>query len=590
MYRYFRFRYRRFLRKARRDLRLYRRWLVHYVERHLYGKWHQVRVVRRFLILWWLIIAVSLVGITEQLAAVNILASATAPVAGGTYVEAAVGTVQNLNPVLPESDVSNDLNSLIFSGLTRFNSNRQIIPDLATSWNIASDGQTYTFHLRHGVKWQDGVPFTSADVAFTITAIQDPDSRSPLASSWQGVTVTTPDPYTVVFSLPQPLDSFLDSTTVGVVPLHILGGIDPTQLRTAAFNQDPVGTGPFKLDTFAPQAGDVELDANPNYYFGKPNIAKFIVKLYNSPADVLTAYEQQQVTSPGQLDPSQVAEAEQLPGLQLHVFTLPQEQVLFFNTQDPTLSDSTLRGILSRSLNRAKIMQQGDGGYGQVVTQPLLPGQIGYTDQYAQSQMSRSQAAQALESDGWHQDKPGAIRQKNGQPLTLTLVTQSGGEFERDADEIKREWSDPKTGLGIGVNIVAVDADQLQQTYMRPRNFQMVLYGINIGADPDVYSFWHSSQAKDPGINLSQYQSTTADHALESARINTDPNLRKAKYGEFLQAWNSDEPAAVLYQSAYLYATKDTVAGIMAKHLVTPSDRFYNVQRWTVQQQLVPAY
>ncbi len=590
MYRYFRFRYRRFLRKARRDARLYRRWLTHYGERHLYGKWHQVRVVRRFLILWWLIIAVGLVGIVEQLAAVNIMASATAPVAGGTYIEAAVGTVQNLNPVLPESDVSSDINSLIFSGLTRFNSSRQIVPDLATSWNISQDAKTYTFHLRHGVKWQDGVPFTSADVAFTLTAIQDPDSRSPLASSWQGVTVATPDQYTVVFTLPEPLDSFLDSTTVGIVPLHLLGNVDPTQLGTAAFNQNPIGTGPFKLVTFAPQAGDVELDANPNYYFGTPKIAKFIVKLYNSPADTLTAYEQQQVTSPGALDPTQVAQAQQLPGLQLHIFTLPQEQVLFFNTQDAILSDSTLRTILSRSLDRRKIMQQGDGGLGQVVTQPLLPGQIGYTDQYAQSQMHASQAAQALEADGWHQAEPGQIREKNGTKLTLTLVTQAGGEFERDAREIKKEWSDPKSGLGIDVNVVAVDANSLQQTYMRPRNFQMLMYGINIGADPDVYSFWHSSQAKDPGINLSQYQSTTADHALESARINTDPALRKAKYAEFLQAWNSDEPAAVLYQSAYIYAAKDTVAGIMARHLVTPSDRFYNVQRWTVQQQLVPAY
>src|SRR6185503_18107622 len=111
---------------------------------------------------------------------------------------------------------------------------------------------------------------------------------------------------------------------------------------------------------------------------------------------------------------------------------------------------------------------------------------------------------------------------------------------------------------------------------MRPRNFQLLLYGVNLGSDPDVYSFWHSSQAKDPGVNLSQYNDPDADRA------------REGKYDAFLKAWDADAPAAVLYETGFTYATSSDVEGIMAHRLVDPSDRFYGVERWTVRHRFVP--
>ncbi len=585
MWEYLRFRYRRGARRTRRTVRILRLWSVNYVDRHLWGKWHQVGLIRRFLFLWWTVMAVAFIGLLQQLGYLGSLATISVPEPGGTYTEAAVGTVNTLNPLLPESTTASDINSLIFSGLTRYNSRGQVVPDLAT-WTVGSDGTTYTFHLRHGVKWQDGVPFTSADVAFTLTAIQDPDSHSPLASSWQGVQFATPDNYTVVITLPEPLSSFIDSTTVGIVPRHLLEDVDPSELRTATFNQDPVGTGPFELKTFAPGAGDIELAANPDYYFGRPKLDEFDFKFYPTAADALTAYAQHQVTSPGQLLPSELAAAQSMPDLLQYKFSLPEEQTLFFNTKDAVLSDATLRLILSRSLNRQAILNRATAGQATVVTQPLLPGQLGYTNAYQPTPLSPSAAASALSGDGWTQSRPGALRTKNGQQLTLHLVTLQNSELSAAAGEIKRQWAP----LGIKVSITTVGEDELQQTYMRPRNFQMLLYGLNVGADPDVYAYWHSSQATDPGVNLSQYASDTADHALESGRITADPGLRAAKYHIFLQTWDQDAPAAVLYQTGYVYATDATVAGIQAERLISPSDRYYDVYRWTVRRRTAPAY
>lgn len=584
MFSYLRFRYRRFLRRLRRDGRALRKWTTDYVQRHLWGKWHQVRVVRRFLLLWWVVPVVALIGLLQQVGALQRLANVAVSLPGGVYTEAAVGTVQTLNPILPESATASDISRLIFSGLTRYNSRRQLVPDLAT-WDVSADGKAYTFHLRRDVKWHDGVPFTAADVDFTLTAIQNPDSRSPLASSWQGVKVETKDEYTIVFTLPQPLNSFLDSTTVGILPRHLLGSVEPSSLREADFNQHPIGTGPFKIKSFAPSAREIELSANPDYHFGRPKLDGFNFKFYDSPDQTLTAYAQRQVTSPGRIYPDTSAQLRKQARLSEYSFTLPEEQTLFFATGDSVLKDKTVRQILSRSLNREQIIEQAAGGQGTVVTQPLLPGQSGYTNKYAPAPLDATAARRALDDAGWKQESAGATRAKAGRQLDFKLVTLSGGVLERVAGEIKQQWAD----LGIAVEVVAVDKTELQQTYMRPRNFQMLLYGANLGSDPDVYSFWHSSQVKDPGVNLSGYASPAADVALETARIKNDPLIRLGKYDAFLKAWNDDMPAAVLYQTSYIYAVRDEATGIIARRLVVPADRYYGVEHWTVKRRFVPS-
>jgi peptide/nickel transport system substrate-binding protein len=571
MFSYFRFRYRRQMRRLRRGNRVLRAWTVNYIDRHIWGKWHQVRVVRRFLLLWAVIFVVALVGLWQQIGDLSLQAGISVPEPGGTYTEAAVGSVDNLNPVLPESTTAEDINRLIFSGLTRYNSRGQIVPDLAT-WSTSSDGRTYTFHLRHGVKWHDGVPFTSTDVAFTLTAIQTPDTRSPLASSWQGVTVNTPDDYTVIFTLPQPLNSFLDSTTQGIIPRHLLESVDPSELRTADFNQHPVGTGPFEIKTFAPSAGTVELESNPRYYLGKPQLDEFDFKFFKNSSQALTAYAQHQVSSPGRILPADATGAARQPSLARYDFTLPEMQTLFFNNNDPTLSDKALRGILSRALNRDAVMQHATGGQGLVVTQPLLPGQLGYTAQYQPAMLNPAAARAALAAAGYQGS------------LHFKLVTLDSPELVAAAKEIQRQY----TAIGIKVDVTATGREQLEQTYMRPRNFQMLLYGINVGADPDVYAYWHSSQATDPGVNLSHYNSADADRALEAGRIKTDALVRMGKYRAFLQAWDADAPAVVLYQTGYDYYSSAAADGIQARHLITPADRYYAVERWTIRRHFAP--
>ncbi len=576
---YLRFRYRRQIRRLRRDIRVWRRWSANYIDRHIWGKWHHLGRNRRFLLVWWGIFAVALIGLTSQYSNLVNYNRIIIPESGGSYTEASMGDLTVLNPILPGSNLEMSANRLIFSGLTQYNSDRKLAGDLATKWEVSPDGKTYTFQLRKGVKWQDGVPFSSTDVAFTLAAIQNPDSRSPLASSWQGVKVETKGDDVVIFTLPSPLDSFMDSTTLGIVPRHILESVDPSQLAEASFNKNPIGTGPFQLKTFSPAAREVTLEAYAGYYNGKPKLDEFILRSYSESAAALDAFASQQVSSPGRILPEIAARASETNHLAIHRMTLPAETAIFFQNTFKLFESKDLRLILSRSIDRQSVLKAATNGSGLVVTQPILPGQLGYTNAYAQSTYSQDAARQALDDAGWKLPRGKTVREKDGKQLNFELVTVDAPEYTRAAQEVRRQWA----AIGINASVKAVDLTELQQSYMRPRNFQALLFGMNLGADPDVYSFWHSSQAKDPGVNLSSYSSTDADKALESGRIKSDPLVRQGKYAAFLKAWNADAPAAVLYQTGYNYGTLDTVRGIDAQRLVTPTDRYFGVEKWTIR-------
>lgn len=582
---YLRFRYRRAVRRLRRRLFIWRRASTTYIDRHIWGKWYQLRVVRRFLLIWAGLVLVAAIALAFQISALENKGRFPQPLSGGAYSEAAVGSVQVVNPLLPDS-ASSDVDRLIFSGLTRYDAQGRLTADLATKWDVSTDGKTYTFHLRKNVKWHDGVPFSATDVAFTVAAIQNPDSRSPLASSWQGVKVETKGDYTVIFTIPTPLASFADSTTIGIVPRHILEGVEPSQLREADFNQNPVGTGPFTMKSFAPAANEISLTANPRYYLGKPRLDEFTFRYYPTSAAVLLAYERREVVSPGRIEPAQQADAARDTSLAVYDSNLPEETTLFFQTADATLNDAAVRKILSQSIDRKALLNEAEGGEGRVVTQPLLPGQMGYTAKYALPPLNRDAAIKALDAAGWTADPKTGVRQKGDKKLQFKLATLKGSELEIAARSLQSQWEK----IGVKLSIIAVNQDELQQTYMRPRNFQMLLYGVNLGADPDIYAYWHSTQAKDPGVNLSGYASGDADKALEAGRIIRDTRVRTGKYDSFLKAWNNDAPAAVLYQTVYRYGAAKNVHGITAQRLITPADRFFDIQKWTVREKLVPRY
>lgn len=575
---YLRFRLQRSMRRLRRDIRLWNLWLQSYLDLHVWGKWRQLGIIRRFVVVWWLLILIMVFGTFSQISGLSSFYLTPGPRAGGSYIEGIVGSVKTLNPILPENSAASDVNRLVFSGLTRYTPKRTIEGDLASSWKVSDDGKTYTFSLRKGVTWHDGQPFTSQDVLYTIATIQNPDTRSPLNSSWQGIRVEAKDEHTVIFTLPNAYAPFVYSTTVGIVPSHLLGGVDPGQLRVNDFNQRPVGTGPFRVTRFVPADREVLLAANPRYYLGKPLLDQVTVRLFDNTEEAGKAYVKRQLTAianAGSLDFTKLGLIKQ------YHLNLPEEAVLFWRTGSGLLADKTMREAFSAAIDREAIIRDALGGQGVSLGLPLLPGQVGFSTKSRPTSFNISQAERLLDKAGWQKKESSKFRQKDGKDLSISLVTGKSGDYPRAAAIIQEQLA----RVGVEVKVATADSSTLQQTYIRPRNYDALLYGINIGADPDVYVYWHSSQVSDPGLNLSQYKSPAADRALEGARLTNDNAVRASRYASFLAAWTADVPAVVLYEPDYLYAVTPSAKGITAHKLIEPNDRFYGIERWTVQTQ-----
>ena len=535
-------------------------------------------MVRRFIIGWWAIILIGAAGIIWQVRASTAPHLVLHPQRGGSYSEAVVGTVKNLNPILPEGSASADANRLIFSGLTKFNSQGAVVPDLATEWKISPDGKTYTFKLREGVKWHDGVPFTAQDVEFTLTAIQNPDTRSPLASSWQGVRVGSTDPNTVVFTLPKPYAPFLNATTVGLLPRHMLENTEPSTLRVATFNQKPVGTGPYRLQQVDSMAGAIVLRANEDYYKGRPYINEITLRLYGDSDKAFDAYSLRQVQGVGRLQPENIDDARESGTLKIIEAGVPDEVAVFLKTTSPQLADKNVRSALAHATDRQEIIKKEFNNLATPLSSPLLPSSLKISGAPRQPKFNKTTASTLLDTAGWRIGRDG-VRAKGETRLVLDLVTQSGTSYEGVAKILQKQWGD----IGVRVNISAVDASTLQQSHIRTRKYDALLYGINVGADPDVYAYWDSSQVADPGLNLSVYKSPAADQALQAGRTINDPVVRAAKYKGFAQAFVADTPAVMLYSPSYHYAIDSSVYGVKIDHLITPADRFNEVEKWSVK-------
>lgn len=543
--------------------------------------WTHNRSVRRVVLLW--VGSVSLVSVLSflQLRALRSYYLEYAGQPGGSYTEGIVGSITTINPILTDSGANADASRLVFSGLTRFNHGSKIEPDLAKSWTISPDGRVYTFMLRTGVTWQDGQPFGADDVVYTVGLIKKPDTRSPMASAWQGVEVTAPNATTVVMTLPVRYDAFINSTVVGILPKHILQDTPAASLRISDFNQAPIGTGPFTVTNFDTENGSVSLESNDSYYGGRPKLDGITLRVYDTQAALQEAFRKHQVM--GMARAANSSGSTYGSGTVAHKLEIPEEVALFMRTKSTILTDAKVRTAISDAIDREQLVDSILGDTAQPLVVPALSAQLAAAQTYTIPKKDIEQSKKLLNEAGWKQ-AAGATRVKNGKELKLSLVTAKNDDYLAVSEQLARQL----TMIGVKLDVQSYDSATLQRSYIAPRNYDLLLYGLNAGTDLDLYPYWHSSQIKSPGLNVSQYSSAPADKALESARATTNARVRQVRLKTFLDTWMADDPAAMLYTPNYLYVAEDNVRGIVDGQLVTPADRFYNVQNWTVHSSLVP--
>ena len=557
------------------------------LDKHVVRRWQKFIDVQRFVLGWLVLIGLLIAGVLVQSRSLAGYYLAKEPIRGGTYTEGVVGKIANLNPIFAGTSPERTISSLLFESLLRYNEDNELIGALATSWTANREQTVYTVKLRPDLTWHDGRPLTSQDVVFTFESIQHPDTGSPLNQSWRDIKVEAPDPATLVFTLPNPFSPFLHSLArVGILPSHVLDQVEPKELRTHPFNLQPlVGSGPFTFSNISLEQdyGQVRLTGYNGYYLGAPKLDEIIVQTYADHEQLVSAFNGGSVTGATNLQAGDIEQLDDSRRNQVHTNPLYNNVMLFFNNSRAPLGGKDLRRALVQITDQKAIFNLLARAFS-VSDAPLLPDQLGYKQSLSQLQYDVAAGTKALDKSGWKVTQDGVRRNAKGQPLELTLITQNSDEYPLVAEEIQRQWHE----AGVQLKLEFVSPANLQQDWIQPHAYQLLLIGIDQGVDSDVFVYWHSSQARVGGFNLSEYKNALVDTALESGRTRQDRRLRIAKYEAFMRQWRQDAPAIALYRPTSIYVQVSSAAGYRAQRLADPVDRFLGVSNWTILKTQVP--
>ena len=548
---------------------------------------HNAREVRRHIALWLLGMGVLIAIATVQLFLFHNSYTQVVGTEGGTYAEGVRGDIETLNPLYASTPGEQGAARLMFSSLFNYDENGNLKGDLAKRYTVLDEGRRYRVDLKPVAYWHDGQRVTAKDVMYTVDLIKNPSARVAGSASWENIKVERIDDHTIDFVLPAVYAPFPNALTFSILPEHILGEIEPSAVRDSPFSANPVGSGPFrfrlKQNVTANEAYTVvHMTQNARYYNGSPKIERFQLHAYQTDDALTKALRSHAVSAVSGLSSSSFELIRQTEEYGVRTQPVNSGVYSLFNTRSDILADDKVRQALQIGTDTKQALDSLSINV-EPLDAPILSTQADVSD-ISKPAYNKSKAKKLLSDAGWRMADDDTL-QKDGKSLTLRVVSIKSVDYEPVVANLAKQWRD----LGITVNIQTVDTSDptqnLASSVLQPREFDVLIHEIYLGSDPDVYAYWHSSQASERGLNFSSYRNGIADDNLSSARLRLESDLRSAKYQAFVKQWYKDAPAIGLYQSQLNYAyTKSVNTFAPTARLVTPADRFNNAIYWTVQQ------
>ncbi|MBP9715413.1 MAG: peptide ABC transporter substrate-binding protein [Candidatus Pacebacteria bacterium] len=550
------------------------------------------RVILSFTKVEWyvfiILFIVLLVSTIMILGRINKSFTVAVPMYGGSLSEGIIGTPRFINPILANTDADRDLVALIYSGLMRKGPDGNMIPDLAEKVDMSKDGTSYVFTLRENIFFHDNTPVTIEDVIFTIDSIKDPIIKSPRKGVWDGVSVEKIDDRNIRFTLSRPFASFLENTSLGIMPKNIWQD-SPIELNVA--NTNPIGSGPYKIKKLSKQSSGIvnayDLEAFKKFSLGKPYLKNISLKFYQNEENLLNALKTKSIDQASSITPAS-AESLEVKNT-INSFTLPRIFGLFFNqSQNQIFTNKVVIKAINQAIDKENIINEVLSTYGVVINNPIPANLIAFQELNLVNKLARSEiiteTKTMLEKDGWKIGPSGYLektitnenKKKVNTILEFSISTGNAPELAKTAELIKKDLN----AVGMKVEVKTFEIGNLNQSVIRPRDYDALLFGEIINTENDLYAFWHSSQRKDPGLNVAMYTNAKVDKILEDAFITMDPEVRAKKYIQFEEEIQKDMPAVFLYSPNLIYITLKELKGLSIKDIVSPSDRFANVYLW----------
>lgn len=553
---------------------------------------------------------------------VNALATTVVPSKGGTLIEGEIGSARFINPLLMNSGPDQDITALVYSGLMRATPEGTLVPDLAESYAISSDGHMYTFKLRDNITFHDGKKVTADDVIFTVQQAVNPENNSPRRADWTGVRVSAPDSETVVFTLPHAYAPFLQNTTLGILPKHLWESVSSEEFPFTSLNTHPVGSGPYKIGKVTTNSkGAVsryDLDAFKDYSLGEPFISHISFIFFDDSDALIKALNARKINAVAGISPADLPSVKR-NDLNVIEGPLPRVFGVFYNQSHSTvLADSSVRRALEAAIDKQAVIASVLSGRAHALSGPIpqelygtqanTPGPLGVRAPLPRASTTSfaANAKAILSGGGWTfksaatgtaqagttqtgaaqsswTKTTGSGKSAATRVLAFTLATADSPELVATAKELVKAWG----SVGMQVDLQIYPLSELNTNVIRPRNYDALLFGEIVGPELDLYAFWHSSQRSDPGLNLALYANPKTDALLSEARATTNDAERNALYRQFETLLTKDNPALFLYAPNFIYIVPHNLQGVALGSLAIPSDRFENVYQWYTDSQQV---
>jgi peptide/nickel transport system substrate-binding protein len=519
------------------------------------------------------VVALMLAACTERAPERKARSAGGPPAYGDALVVGSIGEPSNLIPILSTDSASSDINGLVYSGLVRYDKNLKLEGDLAESWEVSPDGLQITFHLRRGVKWHDGKPFTSHDVLYTYRVTIDPKTPTAYSEDFKQVkTAEAPDPYTFRVTYAKPFAPALSSWGMNILPAHLLEGKDITK---SPLTRSPIGTGPFVFKQWIP-GQKVTLESYRDYWEGQPYLGRYIYRIIPDSSTMYMELKSGGIDQMG-LSPVQYQRQTNTPEFlsRFNKYRYPAFAYTYlgYNLRLPLFQDKRVRQAMTCAINKDEIIQGVLLGMGQKADGPYKPGTWANKPDIKGPSYNPEKAKALLREAGYVMGKNG-ILVKDGKPFSFTIMTNQNEQRLKCAQIIQQRLK----RVGIDVKVRVMEWASFITNFIDTGRFEAVLLGWTIGQDPDIYDIWHSSKTAPKELNFVRFKNAEVDRLLDEGRGTFDMEKRKTCYHRIQDILADEQPYTFLYVPDALPAVSSRIHGIEP----APAGIGYNLFKWYV--------
>ena len=497
------------------------------------------------------------------------------PAYGDRFVTGSIGEPKNLIPILASDSASAGIVGMVFNGLIKYNEKVELTGDLAEGWEIQREGLDIIFHLRRNVRWHDGHPFTADDVVFTYQKLIDPAIKTPYSGDFERIAhLEKIDDYTVKVTYKELFSPGLASWGMSIMPKHLL---EKEDFNKTSFSRNPIGTGPYRFKRW--KTGEfVELEANPDYFEGRPYIDGY---LYRIIPDQATLFLELRTEGLDSLDLTPLQYQRQTENdffkKTYRKYRYPSFAYTYigYTLTDPRFRDIRIRKALALAVNRKEMIDGILLGLGKECTGPFVPDSWAYNPEVKPLPYDLEEAKRLLNEAGWRDTDGDGWLDKNGEIFEFTLITNQGNEQRKMVAElVQRQWQK----LGIRVKIRIIEWAAFLSEFIDKKRFEAFILGWALSRDPDLYDIWHSSKTREGEFNFIQYKNEEVDRLIEEGRRTFDQEKRKAIYHRLHRIIYEDEPCTFLYVPDALPIVHARVRGVKP----SPIGIGYNFIKWYV--------